>query len=194
MLLTDNTELQPSSPLTYSIQSTPAGLCVSCTFLDNSTNDCVAVVHQRISQLSSSGLMNIESSHKFIRSGDTASGCIEGVNLEQYQVGVIGQGIIKAATESKRLSLVQLIDNNLILSIDFTGRGCMTVCRIAVGVAVGTTKIKLHIHYISILQSRILSCLDNPFPACHFCSPAAYMHTPHFSIQWPTLMNQMSYN
>ena len=50
----------------------------------------MAVVHQRISQLNSSaGLMNIESSHKFTRSGDTASGCIEGVNLEDYQVGVI---------------------------------------------------------------------------------------------------------
>ena len=34
--------------------------------------------------------MNIESSHKFNRSGDTAYGCIEGVNLEQYQVGVVG--------------------------------------------------------------------------------------------------------
>ena len=50
----------------------------------------MAVVHQRISQLSSSGLMNIEASHRFTRSGDTAYGCIEGVNLEQYQVGVIG--------------------------------------------------------------------------------------------------------
>ena len=34
--------------------------------------------------------MNIESSHKFNRSGDTAYGCIEGVDLEQYQVGVVG--------------------------------------------------------------------------------------------------------
>ena len=34
--------------------------------------------------------MNIEASHKFTRSGDSAYGCIEGVNLEQYQVGVIG--------------------------------------------------------------------------------------------------------
>ena len=35
--------------------------------------------------------MNIESSHKFTRSGDTAAGCIdnEGVNLEDYQVGVV---------------------------------------------------------------------------------------------------------
>ena len=58
--------------------------------MDSSATDCVAVVHQRISQLNSSGLMNIESSRKFTRSGDTAYGCIEGVNLEQYQVGVIG--------------------------------------------------------------------------------------------------------
>ena len=50
----------------------------------------MAVVHQRISQLSSSGLMSIESSHKLTRSGDTASGCIEGVNMEEYQVGVVG--------------------------------------------------------------------------------------------------------
>ena len=48
----------------------------------------MAVVHQRVSQLSSSGLMNIESSHKFNRSGDTAYGCIEGVNLTGYQIGI----------------------------------------------------------------------------------------------------------
>ena len=34
--------------------------------------------------------MNIESSHKFNRSGDIASGCIEGVSLDRYQVGVVG--------------------------------------------------------------------------------------------------------
>ena len=53
----------------------------------------MAVVHQQISQLSSSGLMNIESSHKFTRSGNTAYGCIEGVNLEQYQIGVVESSI-----------------------------------------------------------------------------------------------------
>ena len=51
----------------------------------------MAVVHQRISQLNSSGLMNIESSHKFTRSGNTASGCIEAVNMDDYQVGVLGE-------------------------------------------------------------------------------------------------------
>ena len=74
---------------------------VSVFTLDSSTSDCVAVVHQRISQLSSSGLMNIESSHKFTRSGDTAYGCIEGVNLEQYQVGVLGGNEIQGTSQSK---------------------------------------------------------------------------------------------
>ena len=41
--------------------------------------------------------MNIESSHKFTRSGDTEYGCIEGVNLEQYQVGVVGGIMIIAS-------------------------------------------------------------------------------------------------
>ena len=69
---------------------TSAGVCVRCNFLDPDTSDCVAVVYQQISLLGSSGLMNIESSHRLTSSGDTAYGCIEGVNLEQYQVGVIG--------------------------------------------------------------------------------------------------------
>ena len=73
----------------YELNPISTGVCIICNFLDSST-DCVAVVHQRISQLSSNGLMNIESSHKFNRSGDTAYGCIEGVDLEQYQVGVVG--------------------------------------------------------------------------------------------------------
>ena len=74
----------------YSLESTSSGVCITCTFLDSFVTDCVAVVHQRISQLNSSGLMNIESSHRFTRSGDTASGCIEAVNMDYYQVGVFG--------------------------------------------------------------------------------------------------------
>ena len=83
----------------YELNFTLTGVCITCTFLDSSTTDCVAVVHQRISQLSSSGLMNIESSHKFTRSGDTAYGCIERVNLEHYQVGVFGGIITSRATD-----------------------------------------------------------------------------------------------
>ena len=48
----------------------------------------MAVVHQQISQLSYSGLLNIESSHKFNRSGDVAYGCIEGINMTDSQIGV----------------------------------------------------------------------------------------------------------
>ena len=64
----------------------------------------MAVVHQRISQLSSSGLMNIESSHKFNRSGDTdtAFGCIERVNLTDHQVGVVGGTKINQGPEAVR--------------------------------------------------------------------------------------------
>ena len=73
----------------YEVSSTSAGtVCINCTFHDVSTTSCVAVVHQRISQLNSSGLMNIESSHRFNRSGDTAYGCIDGVNVIDYQIGV----------------------------------------------------------------------------------------------------------
>ena len=89
----------PSFSIKYELVSNSTGNCITCTFLDSSTTDCVAVVHQRISQLSSSGLMNIESSHKFNRSGDTAHGCIEGVNLEQYQIGVFGGILNSRATD-----------------------------------------------------------------------------------------------
>ena len=75
----------------YNLQSDANdSICINCTFMDSSLTDCVVVVHQRVSNLSSSGLITIESSHKFSRSGDTAYGCIEGINLEHYQVGAIG--------------------------------------------------------------------------------------------------------
>ena len=81
-----------TNSVVYSLGSTSSGVCITCTFLDSSATDCVVVVHQRISQLNSSGLMNIESSHKFTRSADTAYGCIGAVNMDDYQVGVMGGG------------------------------------------------------------------------------------------------------
>ena len=48
----------------------------------------MVVVHQRISQLNSSGLMNIDV-YTFARLNDVAFGCIEDLNLINYQVGVI---------------------------------------------------------------------------------------------------------
>ena len=85
----------------YELQETPSCLKVLCMFMDSSTTDCVAVVHQRISQPSSSGLMNIESSHKFNRSGDTAYGCISQVDLQQFQVGVVGGRLVAKSLAGK---------------------------------------------------------------------------------------------
>jgi hypothetical protein len=93
----------------YEVHPIMGGICITCTFPDNSATDCVAVVHQRISQLSSSGLMNIESSHKFNRSGDTAYGCIAGVSLEQYQIGIEGGIQVK---EGPKTSTSQLITSS----------------------------------------------------------------------------------
>ena len=87
-------------PIEYEIKSTSTGVCITCIFLDSSATGCVAVVHQQISQLSSSGLMNIESSHKFNRFGDTAYGCIEGLDVTRHQVGVV-DGFRKETPTSK---------------------------------------------------------------------------------------------
>ena len=78
--------------ITFEAVSTDNGVNVTCTFTDTVANYCVAIVHRNVHNINSSvsGLTAIESSHKFVRSGETASGHIEGVNLEDYQVGVIG--------------------------------------------------------------------------------------------------------
>ena len=76
----------------YELSSTATGVCVCCTFLESTLTECVVVVHQRISQLSPPGLINIESSHSFHRSGNTAYGCIDGLmtNSTDYSISVLG--------------------------------------------------------------------------------------------------------
>ena len=109
-LFTERTAQQLMT-LEYQLDPTSTGICITCTFLDSSTTNCMAVVHQRISQLSSRGLMNIESSHKFNRSGDIAYGCIEGVNLEQYQVGVVnGKMFLPSMEPNGLLNLGWVLD------------------------------------------------------------------------------------
>ena len=83
-------EMTQSSSIEYKFQATSTGVCISCTFLDSSSTDCLVLVHQPVSQLRSSRLMNIKSSHRFTRfqTNNTAYGCIEGVNQSQYQIGV----------------------------------------------------------------------------------------------------------
>ena len=48
----------------------------------------MVVVHQQISQLNSSGL-TIVNVHRFKRYDKEAFGCIEGLDLMYYQVGVV---------------------------------------------------------------------------------------------------------
>ena len=82
-------EVTVQLPIEYDEVINTTDICITCTFLDSSATDCLVVVHQRISQLNSSGLMNILI-HKLNRVGDIASDCIEVVSLEDYQFRVIG--------------------------------------------------------------------------------------------------------
>ena len=114
------------------------GMCITCAFLDSSATDCVVVVHQRISQLSSSGLMNIESSHKFNRSGDTAYGCIEGINLEQYQIGIEGGVQVRESTKTSMFHLVYAAQcNSCIKMLNFAGTSLLIY---AIGLSTGNLR------------------------------------------------------
>ena len=117
----------------YKVQSMSTGVCITCTFLDSSTTDYVAVVHQRISHLNSSGLMNIESSHKFTRSGDTAYGCIKRVNLQYYQVGVIGS--IKLSTLTVLFDFDSVTNNYNNIGTRTTDSECKWCTKVGVFVA-----------------------------------------------------------
>ena len=104
------------SPLVeYDLTRTTSGVCITCTFLDRSTSNCVAVVHQRISRLNSAGLVNIEASHEFNRSGNIARGCVEGVDLEQYQVGVVGGKMILEPNSRSQIILLHTGINELFI-------------------------------------------------------------------------------
>ena len=95
-----NAATTQQSSIEYHLQATSTGVCVTCTFLDSSTTDCLVVVHNLIN---SSKLMNIESSHRFNRSltGDTAYGCIEGISQRQFKVGVAdGKMIMEPTSKS----------------------------------------------------------------------------------------------
>ena len=66
---------------------------IICKFHENSPyTSCVVISHRRISLLMSDGLTSIQS-YTFYRArdGNTAVGFIDGVNLSDYQFGVIGQ-------------------------------------------------------------------------------------------------------
>lgn len=95
----DNVGYESEQPIAdvflYEVQLNSASVCVNCTFMSSTPTSCLVVVHERIS---SGGLMNIESSNKLNRSGDTACGCIPtNLNISDRQVAVLvidGQLII----------------------------------------------------------------------------------------------------
>ena len=78
----------PSSPIMYHLHFNSTHVCITCMFKSSTPTSCLVVVHRQISQLRSSGLMSIESSHKFSRTNETAYGCVP-TNLKEYQVGVV---------------------------------------------------------------------------------------------------------
>lgn len=63
---------------------------VHCTFMDASTNQCMAVVTERAQKYSKYGLLNI-SVYSFSRDidGDTAGGCLLGsLNVNEFNIDV----------------------------------------------------------------------------------------------------------
>ena len=74
----------------YSIIQNSTGVGVTCKFKRINLTGCVVLIHQQISQLSSSGLVSIASFNIWNRSGGTAHSFFPGVDLEHYHVGVVG--------------------------------------------------------------------------------------------------------
>ena len=66
-------------------------VCIECYFTDKN-DSCVVIVHQNISQLNlTKESLNISLIHLINRTNDSEKGhlCIPGINLYEYQVGVI---------------------------------------------------------------------------------------------------------
>ena len=137
------TAQQSAPPIQYKLQPAGNRTCINCTFLDNTLTDCVAVVHQ---QISFDGLVNIKSSHKFTRSGDTAYGCIEGVNLEEYQVGLInGKRIMPITKPTGTLYLLNCVDIKFIRGCNFIAVSDKEIPLAGAIVGAGTCKINTFI-------------------------------------------------
>ena len=94
--------LYTENKIKYKLLLNSTGVTVVCTFLNansfTSTKSCIVVVHQRVNLLNSSGLLNIDS-YIFTRDGATATGFIEGLNIDEYQIGVFG-GYRRVPSES----------------------------------------------------------------------------------------------
>lgn len=92
MHITGEIQPQPLTHVEYSIQPKSECVQITCHFKrDSSATDCLVVVHQQLTQINlTRGLMNLEANwtRRFTHRGDTASGCIHGVDLGLHQIGV----------------------------------------------------------------------------------------------------------
>ena len=87
----------------YVLESDVGKVCVNCTFLDDSTDSCVVLVHEKITCETlpcEVDLINIHTSRRLTRSGSKAYGCITDINITNYQVGVVGGKIVTPLTSS----------------------------------------------------------------------------------------------
>ena len=70
------------------------GVCVECSFLDKLAEYCVVIVHEKVHCFGISqceiNLTNIAASFKIARSGNKGDGCVQNINVTNFQVGVIG--------------------------------------------------------------------------------------------------------
>ena len=77
--------------IAYKVYQRGDDVCVEC-FFTNRNDSCVVIVHQNISQFNSTKeLLNISIIEQIKRTASNNRGhkCIPGINLYEYQVGVI---------------------------------------------------------------------------------------------------------
>lgn len=97
---------EPETIIQYKVTQTPtSGVCVECSFLEESAKYCVVIIHENVLCFGLSqcevNLTNIVTSFKIARSGDIGHGCVQNINVTNYQVGVIRGSLIFTMTPSK---------------------------------------------------------------------------------------------
>ena len=97
---------EPETIIQYKVtQTSTSGVCVECSFLDESAEYCVVIIHEKVLCFGLSqcevNLTNIVTSFKIVRSGDKGHGCVQNINVTNYQVGVIRGSLIFTMTPSK---------------------------------------------------------------------------------------------
>lgn len=101
---------EPETTIDYKViqaSTSGHGVCVECSFLDKSAEYCVVIIHEKVLCFGLSqcelNLINIVTSFKIARSGDKGQGCVQNINVTNYQVGVI-RGSLTFTVSSIRTS------------------------------------------------------------------------------------------